>query len=121
MAKIAVVDDSSATVSMLTSILQSAGHTVLAYTDAATVEMELKKALPDLILLDIVMPEKNGYEIIRALRRDSHTKDIPVVIVSTKSESTDIIWGKRQGAVDYITKPFTPERVLSCVAIHLKP
>ncbi len=120
MAKIAVVDDSTATVTLLSSILESAGHTVFSYTDASTVEIELKKENPQLIFMDIVMPEKNGYEIIRALRRDNQMKTIPVVIVSTKSEATDISWGKRQGAVDYITKPFTPERVLLAVSANLK-
>lgn len=119
MANIAVVDDSAATVSMLTSILQSAGHTVVSYTDAAKADSELGEVKPDLVFMDIVMPEKNGYELIRGLSRNVNTKHIPIIVISTKGEKTDIAWGKRQGAVEYIVKPFNPEQILQAVQAHL--
>lgn len=115
MAKIAVVDDSEATVNMLNTILKAAGHEVIGVVNSSDAEARLKEELPDLILMDIVMPEKNGYELIRAFRRDASTKDIPIIIMSTKGETTDIAWGKRQGAVDYIVKPFSPEKIMEAV------
>lgn len=119
MATITVIDDSSATISMLSSILQQGNHDVVAYTDPTDVETRIAASPPDLVLLDIVMPERNGYEVLRALRRNPATESVPVILVSSKSEETDIRWGKRQGAVDYITKPFTPEAVLDAVRQHV--
>ena len=119
MAKITVIDDSKATLDMLAAILRSANHQVTAYLKGSDVELAIASEQPDLILLDIVMPERNGFEILRALRRNSSTKDIPVILVSSKDQATDIQWGKRQGANDYITKPFSPEGILSTVSQHL--
>ena len=119
MANIAVVEDSAATIDMLKTILQSAGHSVVAYTNANSANEQIQMQEPDLILLDIVMPEKNGYEIIRALKRNDKTKHIPVIIISTKSEETDIKWGLRQGAVEYITKPFKSQQIIKAVDKHL--
>jgi twitching motility two-component system response regulator PilH len=65
--------------------------------------------------MDVVMPSRNGYEILRKLRRDESTKNIPICILSSKQEPTDIEWGKRQGANDYLTKPYTPEALLGVV------
>lgn len=119
MANIAVVDDSQASIDMIVNILQGANHTVTAYTKSPDVEKSIAANKPDLILLDVVMPERNGYEVLRALRKDSTIKDIPVVLVSSKSETTDVRWGLRQGASAYITKPFTPEAILSTVGEQL--
>lgn len=119
MAKITVIDDSKASIDMLAAILRSANHQVTAYLNGSNVELAIASEQPDLILLDIVMPERNGFEILRALRRNGSTKDIPVILVSSKDQTTDIQWGKRQGANDYITKPFSPEGILLAVNQHL--
>ena len=119
MAKITLIDDSQATIDMLAGILKGANHSVSSYTDATAVEDKVAADKPDLIMLDIVMPARNGYEVLRGLRRNAVTKDIPVILVSSKSEDTDIRWGKRQGAADYVTKPFTPESILSAVSSHV--
>lgn len=119
MAKITVIDDSKATIDMLAAILRSGNHEVTAYLESNNVEINIASEQPDLILLDIVMPERNGFEVLRALRRDSSTRNIPVILVSSKNQPTDILWGKRQGANDYITKPFTPESILSAIGQFL--
>ena len=119
MAKITLIDDSQATIDMLAGILKGANHNVNSYTDATAVEDKVAADKPDLIMLDIVMPARNGYEVLRGLRRNAATKDIPVILVSSKSEDTDIRWGKRQGAADYVTKPFTPDSILSAVQNHV--
>ncbi len=117
MASIIHIDDSSADTSMMKSILSGAGHHVTSYNDPTSVEDKVAAAKPALVLLDIVMPQRNGYEVLRAMKRNVDIKDIPVVLVSSKSEETDVRWGLRQGAADYITKPYNAQIVLS----KLKP
>lgn len=119
MAKITIIDDSKATVDMLSTILSSGSHQVSSFLDSSNVEMHIATDPPDLILLDVVMPQRNGYEVLRALKRDPGTKNIPVILVTSKSEETDIKWGKRQGASEYVTKPFTPQSILSAVNAQL--
>ena len=119
MAKITLIDDSSATLDMLASILRGEGHRVQTLSSGTGAETKLSEDTPDLILLDVVMPERNGYEVLRGLKRQSATKTVPVIMVSSKGEDTDIRWGLRQGAVDYVTKPFTPESVLAAVRKQL--
>jgi twitching motility two-component system response regulator PilH len=114
-ASIIHIDDSSADTAMMKTILSGAGHSVTSYNDPVAVEEKVAAAKPALILLDIVMPQRNGYEVLRAIKRNSATKDIPVVLVSSKSEETDVRWGMRQGAADYITKPYNAQTVLSKV------
>jgi len=80
------------------------------------VEEVAQRENPDLILMDVVMPNRNGYEILRKLRRDPATANIPVCIVSSKQEPSDIEWGTRQGAADYLPKPYTPEALIQTVA-----
>ena len=103
--KILVVDDSPTDLHLLTGYLVNNGYTPVT---AANGEEAIAKAAaeqPDLILMDVVMPGMNGYEATRALSRNPATARIPVVIVSSKDQEIDKIWGMRQGAKDYLTKP----------------
>jgi len=113
--KVMVVDDAQSDLRMMESILRSAGHDVFTYTDGEGIEDRVAAQRPDLVLLDIVMPERNGYEILRALKKDERTKHTPVVIVTGRSQESDRVWSRRQGADDYITKPFAPEELLTIV------
>jgi twitching motility two-component system response regulator PilH len=70
---------------------------------------------PDVILMDVVMPEMNGFQATRKLTRDPKTSHIPVVIISTKNQETDRVWGKRQGARDYLSKPITEEALITVI------
>jgi CheY-like chemotaxis protein len=115
MAKVMVVDDAQADLKMMESILQSAGHQVLSYPDGARLEERLASEQPDVLLLDIVMPNRNGYEILRAIKKDERTRRTPVVLVTSKGQESDRLWGKRQGADEYVTKPFTAEQLLTVV------
>ena len=106
MSRILLIEDSPTERSVISSWIKGLGHEVI---EAETAEEGMDQAInqaPDLILMDIVLPGKNGFEAIRALRARDNTRDIPVIIISTKSQPTDVAWGKRQGAVDYLTKPF---------------
>jgi twitching motility two-component system response regulator PilH len=115
MAKVMVVDDAYSELKLIESILKSAGHQVVSFIDGDALEDKMSAERPDLLLLDIVMPKRNGYEILRALRRDERTKATPIVLVSSKNQDSDRAWGKRQGADEYLPKPFTSAELLTMV------
>lgn len=115
MAKVMVVDDAQSDLKLMESILQSGGYQVVSYTDGAQLEDKLALERPDVLLLDIVMPNRSGYEILRALRKDERTKHTPVVLVTSKGQESDRVWGKRQGADEYVSKPFTADQLLGAV------
>lgn len=105
MTTVLVVDDSPSEMMRFREILSKYDYTVI---EAPNGEEGYKKAiehLPNVILMDIVMPEMNGFQATRKITREPKTKHIPVVIVSTKNQETDRVWGKRQGAKEYLTKP----------------
>jgi len=104
-ASILIVEDSPTDALVLRRALEQHGHSVTVATDGeAGIHCAIDEQ-PDLILMDIVMPRLNGFEATRELRKYKHTSGIPVIMVSTKKQQTDRIWGLRQGAVDYICKP----------------
>lgn len=115
MGKVMVVDDAVSELKLMESILRSAGHQVSCYDGGELLEQRVAEEQPDLLLLDIVMPNRNGYELLRCLRKDPRTRDTPVVFVSSKNQDSDRVWGKRQGAQDYLSKPFTADQLLAMV------
>ena len=115
MGKVMVVDDAVSELKLVESILRSAGHDVSCYEGGDSIEQRIAEERPDLLLLDIVMPGRNGYDVLRGLRRDPRIKDTPVVFVTSKNQESDRVWGKRQGAADYLPKPFTPDQLLAMV------
>ena len=116
MAKVMVVDDAYSDLKLMESILRNAGHHVIPLSSGEQLEDHMEAEHPDVLLLDIVMPRRNGYEILRSLRRDARTRATPVVLVSSKNQESDRAWGKKQGADDYLAKPFTSEQLLSAVS-----
>jgi twitching motility two-component system response regulator PilH len=115
MAKVMVVDDAYSELKLMESILKSAGHDVVCFPDGDRLEERMLEERPDVLLLDIVMPNRNGYEILRSLKRDERTRSTPVVLVSSKNQESDRVWGKRQGADEYLGKPFTAEQLVTVV------
>lgn len=115
MARVMVVDDAYSELQLMESILRSAGHEVIALTDGDRLEDRVAAERPDVVLLDIVMPKRNGFDALRGLRRDERTRATRVVVVSSKNQQSDRTWGLRQGADDYVGKPFTPEQLLAAV------
>lgn len=105
MAQILIVDDSPTEIHVLTSILEKMGHTVQTADNGEDGIAKAKEIKPDLILMDVVMPGMNGFQATRQLSKDSETSGIPIIIVTTKDQETDRVWGLRQGAKDYLTKP----------------
>ncbi|PYE56639.1 response regulator [Deinococcus yavapaiensis] len=116
MAKIVVVDDSNADLKLMESILVGDSHTVTTLSNPVGAEEQIASQTPDLVLLDIVMPTRNGYEVLRGIKRNAVTKDVPVILVSSKSTDTDVRWGLRQGASEYVTKPYTAAQVLETIS-----
>ena len=115
MAKVMVVDDAYSDLQVMESILRSAGHEVISYLDGEHLEDRIVADQPDVVLLDIVMPKRNGFDALRGLRRDARTRETPVVVVSSKNQESDRTWGLRQGADEYLGKPFTAEQLLGMV------
>ena len=103
--KILIVDDSPTERHVLNDMLTKSGFEVVASDNGEDAILKDKSLRPDLILMDVVMPGLNGFQATRAITRDESTKHIPVIICTTKDQETDKIWGLRQGAKDYVTKP----------------
>ena len=103
--KILLVDDSKTELHHLCDVLGKRGYKVRTAENGDEAMRRLAEEKPDLILMDVVMPGLNGFQATRAITREESTKHIPVIICTTKDQETDKIWGLRQGAKDYVTKP----------------
>jgi len=111
MARILIVDDSPSQLLGIQRIVEKLGHETITATDGAAGVEAAKASLPDLVLMDVVMPNLNGFQATRTLKREPTTQNIPVVLVTTKDQDTDRMWGMRQGARAYITKPFSEDEL----------
>ncbi len=107
-----IVDDSRTEQMFMSSFLQKNGMTVSLADDAEMAMQQLEQQIPDLILMDVVMPGKNGFQLTRQIKKNPNFNNVPVIICTTKSQETDIAWGMRQGALAYITKPVDPRALL---------
>jgi twitching motility two-component system response regulator PilH len=105
MAVVLIIDDSPTEVHVMQRALQGYGFETLAAADGEQGIELAREHRPDVIFMDVVMPGMNGFQATRRLARDPATAGIPVVMITTKGEATDRIWGMRQGAVDYLVKP----------------
>jgi twitching motility two-component system response regulator PilH len=115
MNKVLVVEDSPPQREMITALLRDSGLSVSAAIDGVEALEQIDGDCPDLVVLDIVMPRMNGYELCRRLKSDPKTQEVPVVMCSTKGEEFDRYWGMRQGADAYIAKPFQPQELVGTV------
>jgi twitching motility two-component system response regulator PilH len=113
---ILIVDDSPTERHILTELLTGAGYQVTTADSGDEGIERAKQIKPDLVLMDVVMPGTNGFQATRALSRDPITKDIPVIMCTTKNQETDKLWGMRQGAHDYVTKPIDAPALLAKIA-----
>ena len=114
--KVLVVDDSPTERHVLVELLTRNGYQVITAESGEEGIEKAKSELPDLVLMDVVMPGLNGYQATRTLRRDEATKHIPIIVCTSKGQETDKIWGLRQGALDYLVKPVNGEELLSKIA-----
>jgi len=114
--KVLVVDDSPTERYFLTDVLAKNGFSVSTAENGEDALAKIKADKPQLILMDIVMPGQNGFQVTRSISRDPETQDIPIIICTSKGQETDRIWGLRQGARDYIVKPIDPQELLTKIA-----
>ena len=114
--KVLVVDDSPTERHVLVELLTKNGYQVITAESGEEGIEKVKSELPDLVLMDVVMPGLNGYQATRTLTRDEATKHIPIIVCTSKGQETDQIWGLRQGALDYLVKPVNGEELLSKIA-----
>lgn len=112
---ILVVEDSIPQREMITELLRGSGLSVTVAGDGVEALEQIQGSLPDLVLLDIVMPRMNGYELCRRIKSDPATQNVPVVLCSSKGEEFDRYWGMKQGADAYIAKPFQPTELIGTV------
>ncbi|HEY0310612.1 MAG TPA: twitching motility response regulator PilH [Luteimonas sp.] len=119
MARILIVDDSPSQLMGIRRIVEKLGHEALTAEDGAAGVELAKKELPDLILMDVVMPNLNGFQATRSISREPTTSHIPVILVTTKDQETDRMWGMRQGARAYLTKPFSEEELAEVILGNL--
>lgn len=114
--KILVVDDSPTDRHVLRNILIENGYQVGIAESGEEGVSKIKESMPDLVLMDVVMPGMNGFQATRVLSRDEATQHIPIILCTSKGQETDKIWGMRQGARDYITKPIVAEELLQKIS-----
>jgi twitching motility two-component system response regulator PilH len=115
MARILIVDDSPSQLMGMKRIVEKLGHEALTAEDGAAGVEAAKANKPDLILMDVVMPNLNGFQATRAISKEATTSHIPIVLVTTKDQETDKVWGMRQGAKAYITKPFNEAQLIEVI------
>jgi twitching motility two-component system response regulator PilH len=113
--KILLVEDSKTETMIITKILEDAGYTVKNATTADQAMERLRSYKPDVILMDVVMPGQSGFQFTRTLGRDPEYASIPIIICSSKNLETDKVWGLRQGAKDYVTKPVDAGALLAAI------
>lgn len=115
MSEVLLVEDSPVQREMISDILKDHGWKVTIARDGVEALEQLNKFSPDLVILDIVMPRMNGYELCRRIKSDPKTQNVPVIMCSSKGEEFDRYWGTRQGADAYISKPFQPLELMGTI------
>lgn len=108
---ILLVDDSRTELHFVSSLLIKRGYSVRTAENGTQAMRQLEEQVPDLIMMDVVMPGQNGFQLTRTITRDPRYAGVPVIMCSSKNQETDKVWGLRQGACDYIVKPVNAEEL----------
>jgi twitching motility two-component system response regulator PilH len=111
--QILLVDDSKTELHYLSELLTKRGYAIRTAENGEEAMRKLAEATPDLILMDVVMPGQNGFQLTRAITRDPRFAEVPVIMCTSKNQETDKVWGMRQGARDYIVKPVNADELVS--------
>ena len=119
MARILIIDDSPTEIFAFTRMLEENGYQAFSAKNAEEGIEKARQEKPDLILMDVVMPGMNGFQATRRLAKDPETSDIPIIMITTKDQETDRVWGLRQGARDYLIKPPTEAEFLARIEAAL--
>lgn len=113
--KVLIVDDSPSQVRLMQGLLETEGYSPVGLSDPKRIEETIASEHPSVILLDVVMPERNGFQVCRELKGHAEFSSIPVILVTSKDTASDRYWGEQQGADGYVTKPFTREELIRAV------
>ena len=114
--KVLVVDDSKTELMFLTDLLQKNGFSVKTAENADDAMRRIEEERPDLILMDVVMPGQNGFQLTRAIARNPQYANVPIILCTSKNQETDRVWGMRQGARDYIVKPVNAAELMAKIS-----
>jgi CheY-like chemotaxis protein len=120
MAKILIADDSATAVAQMRRTLLPLGHTILVAVDGEEAVRRIQAERPDLIIVDVVMPKVNGFELCRTIRALPGLKDLPIIVVTSMDRESDRFWGLKQGADEYLVKPVDPEVLRDKVRQYLQ-
>jgi len=112
MKKVLIIDDKLAVVELVKATLEGEEYQIIDASDGREALEKIGKEKPDLVLLDIIMPKMDGFEVLSELKKDSRTKEIPIIVLTAKGQKLDKDKGRRLGAEDYIIKPFSPSHLL---------
>jgi len=118
-ARILVAEDSITDLQFIKNALKETGYEILTASNGDEAEQKVRSEVVDLIILDVVMPKKNGFQVCRSLKRDEKYRHIPIIMITSKTQDSDRFWGLKQGADEYVTKPFEPTDLLEAVKKHL--
>ena len=116
MSTILVVDDSPTALKLVSKALVTAGHHVMTASDGEEAVAKATEAHPELVVLDVIMPHKNGYQVCRQLKNDAQTHEIKIILFTRQNQQADHLWGMHQGADAYLAKPFHEAELLAAVA-----
>jgi twitching motility two-component system response regulator PilH len=114
-----VVDDSPTERKLMQQALQGKGYNLVSASDGEEALEKVAQQKPDVVLLDIILPRKNGFQVCRQLKTTPETQNIKVILISSKTQDTDRFWGLKQGADEYLTKPVAAENLAASVAKYL--
>lgn len=115
MKTVLVVDDAPSELELMCGYLREAGYLVVSTDNAKDALQKAETQKPDIVVTDVVMPDMSGFELCRSLKKNETTQQLPVVICTSKNQDLDKLWGRKQGADAYITKPFTREELVKAV------
>jgi len=119
MSRILIAEDSPTDIQFIKSVLSQTGHELVVAMDGDEAERLAKSEPFDLIILDVVMPKKNGFQVCREIKKDEKLKHIPVIMLTSKDQPSDKLWGTKQGADEYLTKPCEPLDLLLTVKKYI--
>ncbi|MBC8042163.1 MAG: response regulator [Rhizobacter sp.] len=115
MARVLIIDDSAVERKIIAKAMTTLGYSIIEATDGEEGEAKAKAIKPDIIVLDVVMPKKDGFQVCRSLKKAPETANIPVIMITSKDQDSDKFWGMKQGAMAYLVKPFNEEDLIAAV------
>jgi twitching motility two-component system response regulator PilH len=121
MPRVLIIDDSAVERTIIAKVMTGMGYNIVEANDGEEGEEKAKSVKPDIIVLDVVMPKKDGFQVCRNLKKAPETANIPIIMITSKDQDSDKFWGMKQGALAYLIKPFNEEDLRSAVEKAMSP